>query len=106
MGKSQLFTKNGYQQSSSIQRSIVGRRILGTPEGEFVSMGVTSDGNPYSIAPGLTYSLPCVCKDGRYFIVHLKLPRATREHLRANEEELMKEREMIECLLAEDLSVS
>ena len=41
---------------------------LGTAEGDWVSMGVYSDGS-YGIAEGLIYSFPCVCKDGDWEIV-------------------------------------
>ena len=41
---------------------------LGTAEGDWVSMGVYSDGS-YGIAEGLIYSFPCVCKDGDWQIV-------------------------------------
>jgi malate dehydrogenase len=36
---------------------------LGTPEGEWVSMGIPSDGS-YGIEPGVIYGYPCTCKDG------------------------------------------
>lgn len=41
----------------------------GTKPGEYVSMGVVSDGNPYGIEGGLVYSFPCTCKDGEWSIV-------------------------------------
>jgi malate/lactate dehydrogenase len=41
---------------------------LGTAEGDWVSMGVYSDGS-YGIEKGLIYSFPCVCKDGDWQIV-------------------------------------
>ncbi|TNF07751.1 MAG: malate dehydrogenase, partial [Gammaproteobacteria bacterium] len=36
---------------------------LGSDEGDWVSMGIYSDGS-YGIAEGLIYSFPCVCKNG------------------------------------------
>ncbi|MGE3848297.1 MAG: malate dehydrogenase, partial [Gammaproteobacteria bacterium] len=42
--------------------------VLGTPEGDWVSMGIPSDGS-YGIEPGLMYSFPVTCKDGKYSIV-------------------------------------
>jgi malate dehydrogenase len=41
---------------------------MGTAAGDWVSMGVYSDGS-YGIAEGLIYSFPCVCKDGDWEIV-------------------------------------
>jgi len=37
--------------------------IIGTLPGEFVSMGVMSDGS-YGIPEGICYSFPVVCKNG------------------------------------------
>ena len=42
---------------------------VGTKPGEFVSMGVISDANPYGVAPGLNYSFPLTCKNGEWTIV-------------------------------------
>ncbi len=41
---------------------------LGTPEGDWVSMAVPSDGS-YGVPEGLISSFPCTCSDGRYEIV-------------------------------------
>src|SRR5487761_1905971 len=41
---------------------------LGTADGDWVSMGIPSDGS-YGIAPGLIYGYPVTCRDGRYAIV-------------------------------------
>ncbi|KZY39754.1 malate dehydrogenase, partial [Alcanivorax sp. HI0044] len=41
---------------------------LGTDEGDWVSMGIYSDGS-YGIQEGLIYSFPCTCKDGDWTIV-------------------------------------
>ena len=41
---------------------------LGTPEGDWVSMGIPSDGS-YDVPEGIISSFPCVCKDGDYEIV-------------------------------------
>ena len=45
---------------------------LGTDEGDWVSMGIYSDGS-YDIQEGLIYSFPCTCKDGDWTIVQLSL---------------------------------
>ena len=41
---------------------------LGTPDGDWVSMGIPADGS-YDIAEGIIYSYPCICKNGDYSIV-------------------------------------
>src|SRR3546814_5727820 len=41
---------------------------LGTPEGDWVSMGVPSDGS-YGVPEGIIAGFPCTCTDGRYEIV-------------------------------------
>jgi len=38
---------------------------LGTEEGDWVSMAIPSDGS-YDIEPGIMYSYPVTCKDGKY----------------------------------------
>ena len=58
---------------------------LGTAEGDWVSMGVYSDGS-YGIAEGLIYSFPCVCKDGDWDIVQgLELTDFSRGNMQATE---------------------
>ncbi len=42
--------------------------VSGTPEGDWVSMGVPSDGS-YGVPRGLISSFPCVCRDGDWQIV-------------------------------------
>lgn len=73
--------------------------MLGTPKGEWVSMGVVSDGS-YGIAPGLVYSFPVKCRNGTWSIVQgLKIDPASREKLQATEKELEEERQLAnECL--------
>ena len=39
---------------------------VGTKAGEYVSMGVISDGNQYGIKDGIIYSFPCICKNGEW----------------------------------------
>lgn len=71
---------------------------LGTAEGDFVSMGIPSDGS-YGIEPGVIYSYPCVCKGGKYEIVQgLEIGEFSRERMRATEKELREERAAVEHL--------
>ena len=72
---------------------------LGTAEGDWVSMGVYSDGS-YGIAEGLIYSFPCVCKDGDWEIVQgLEINGFSRAKMQATELELSEERDAVKHLL-------
>jgi malate dehydrogenase len=72
---------------------------LGTAEGDWVSMGVYSDGS-YGIAEGLIYSFPCVCKDGNWDIVQgLEINAFSEGKMRATETELAEERDAVQHLL-------
>ncbi|WP_072281327.1 malate dehydrogenase [Rappaport israeli] len=72
---------------------------LGTPENDWVSMAVPSDGS-YGIEKGLIYSFPCRCKNGDYEIVQgLELSEFSQEKMRATEQELREERDAITHLL-------
>jgi malate dehydrogenase len=72
---------------------------LGTPEGNWVSMAVPADGS-YGIEPGIIYSFPCTCRDGRFEIVQgLEIDAFSRERMSATETELREERAAVEDLL-------
>jgi malate dehydrogenase len=72
----------------------------GTPEGDWVSMAVTSDGS-YGIEPGVIYSVPCRCCEGEYQIVpDLEIDDFSRERMDATDKELREERAAVEHLLA------
>lgn len=72
---------------------------LGTPEGDWTSMGVYSDGS-YGIEEGLIYSFPCVCKDGDWEIVQgVELNDFSKEKMAATEQELKEERDGVAHLL-------
>ncbi|WP_084394256.1 MULTISPECIES: malate dehydrogenase [Henriciella] len=71
---------------------------LGTPEGEWVSMGIPSDGS-YGIEPGVIYGYPCTCKDGKYEIVQgLEINEFSRAKMDATDAELREERAAVEHL--------
>lgn len=73
--------------------------MLGTADGDWVSMSVPSDGS-YGIEPGVIFSYPCTCKDGEYEIVQgLEVDDFSRERMRATEAELREERASVEELL-------
>lgn len=70
----------------------------GTAEGDWVSMGVPSDGS-YGIAPGLIFGYPVTCRDGRYSIVQgLDISDFSRTRLSETEAELREERDAVESL--------
>ena len=74
---------------------------LGTPEGEWTSMGIPSDGS-YGIAPGVIYGYPVTCKDGKYEIVQgLEINDFSRARMDATEQELREERAAVEALFAQ-----
>ena len=73
---------------------------LGTPEGEWVSMGIPSDGS-YGIEPGVIYGYPCTCKDGKYEIVQgLEINEFSRAKMDATDAELREERAAVEHLFS------
>ncbi|HWB88867.1 MAG TPA: malate dehydrogenase [Acidimicrobiia bacterium] len=66
-----------------------------TPEGDWVSMGVPSDGS-YDVPEGLISSFPCVVRDGKWQIVQgLELDDYSRERIDASVAELERERETV-----------
>jgi len=71
---------------------------LGTPEGDWVSMGVPSDGS-YGTPEGIISSFPCVCRDGSYEIVQgLEIDAFSRARIDASTAELVSEREAVQEL--------
>jgi len=73
--------------------------ILGTPAGDWVSMGIPADGS-YGIEPGIIYSYPVRCSGGNYEIVQgLDINDFSRERMIQTEAELREERAAIEELL-------
>ncbi|MBA3564538.1 MAG: malate dehydrogenase [Gammaproteobacteria bacterium] len=72
---------------------------LGTPEGDWVSMAVPSDGS-YDIDEGVVYSFPVTCRNGDYEIVQgLDIDDFSRECMNATDKELRDERDAVRDLL-------
>jgi malate dehydrogenase len=66
--------------------------VLGTRAGEWVSMGVYSNGE-YGQPEGIVYSYPCTCKDGEWKIVQgLKNDETSRKLMAATAAELVEEK--------------
>ena len=71
---------------------------LGTPEGDWVSMAVPSDGS-YGVQEGLISSFPCVVKDGQYEIVQgLEVNEFSRAKIDASVAELADEQAAVKEL--------
>ena len=71
---------------------------LGTPEGDWVSMAIPSDGS-YGVPEGIISSFPCVCKDGKYSIVQgLDIDDFSRARIDASAAELVEERDEVKKL--------
>ena len=72
---------------------------LGIDEGGWVSMGIPSDGS-YGIEQGLVYSFPATVKNGEITVVKgLDINEFSMRKMRATEDELREEREMVKHLL-------
>ncbi len=73
--------------------------VLGTPAGDWVSMGIPSDGS-YGIPEGVIYSYPVTCKGGEYSIVQaLAIDEFSREKMSATHRELLEERDGVKDLI-------
>jgi len=73
--------------------------VSGTPDGDWVSMAIPSDGS-YGIDEGLMYSFPVTCKGGEYSIVQgLEVDDFSREKMDATLAELKEERDEVSELL-------
>jgi malate dehydrogenase len=73
--------------------------VKGTPDGDWVSMGVPSDGS-YGIPAGVIYGYPVTCKDGGYQIVQgLAINDFSRQRMDATHKELLEERDGVKELI-------
>jgi malate dehydrogenase len=67
--------------------------VLGTPEGDWVSMAVPADGS-YGIPAGVIYGFPVTCANGSYQIVQgLAINEFSRDRMGATHRELTEERD-------------
>jgi malate dehydrogenase len=72
--------------------------IMGTEEGDWVSMGVLSDGS-YGVAEDLVYSFPVKIVEGRVMIVKdLVMNEFSKQKLKLSEAELSEEKEAVKHL--------
>ena len=71
---------------------------LGTPDGDWVSMGVPSDGS-YGVQEGLLSSFPVTCSGGRWSIVQgLDIDDFSRQRIDRSVAELAEERDTVKSL--------
>ena len=73
--------------------------VHGTAQGDWVTMGVPSDGS-YGVAEGVIFGYPVTCKGGRYEVVKgIEISEFSRKRIDATLKELHEERDGIKDLL-------
>ena len=71
---------------------------LGTPAGDWVTMGIPSDGS-YGIPEGVVYGFPVTCANGSYSIVQgIEISEFSRARMDATYAELLEERDGVKHL--------
>ncbi len=97
-----IISARGASSAASAANAAIGHMrtwVMGTPPGDWTSMGVYSDGS-YGIDKGLIYSFPCVCENGDWQIVQdLNIDDFSRGRMAATEQELKEERDAVQHLL-------
>jgi malate dehydrogenase len=72
--------------------------VRGTPDGDWVSMGMPADGS-YGIAEGIITGLPCTCSGGECTVVEgLEITGFSRQRIDASVAELNEERQAVSDL--------
>jgi len=98
---SAVITAIGHSSAASAANAAIDQMrdwVLGTPDGDWVSMGVVSDGS-YGIAKDLFYSFPVTVKDGKVSIVQgLATNDFSQQKLLQTEAELKEEAELMHLL--------
>ncbi len=73
--------------------------IHGTPAGDWVTMGIPSDGS-YGIPEGVLFGYPVTCSGGKYSIVQgLNISEFSKARIKATHDELLEERNAVTHLL-------
>ena len=102
-GTAIIEARRGKSSAASAANAIINHMqdwIFGTREGDWVSMGVPSNGS-YDIPRGVIYSFPVTCQNGQYKIVEgLEISPSDREKMQKSYQELVAEQEAIKHLLA------
>jgi malate dehydrogenase len=72
--------------------------VLGTPDGDWVSMGVPADGS-YGVEEGIVAGFPCRCSGGEWSIVEgVEVTEFSRTRIDASAAELREERDAVSKL--------
>ena len=104
-----IIEARGHSSAASAAQAILNHMhdwINGTPENDWVSMGIVSDGS-YGIEKGIFYSFPVRCDYGRYQIVQgLEISEFARDRMRETERELLEEMQTVAELLPTDTEAS
>jgi len=70
--------------------------VLGTPKGDWSSMGIMTDGKTYGIPAGLMFSFPCICKNGVVTpVLGLSISKKTKARIVKTTEELQHEKSLV-----------
>jgi len=97
-----IIKARGQSSAASAANAAIGQMKAwsqGTPEGDWVSMAIPSDGS-YGIKEGLIFSYPVMVKDGQINIVQgLDFNEFSQQRLEQTEAELKEERDAIKDLL-------
>jgi malate dehydrogenase len=96
-----IIEARGASSAASAANAAIGHMrdwVFDTPEGDWVSVGVRSDGS-YGVPEGLISSFPCVARDGSWEIVRgLEIDDYSRGKIDNSVAELAEEREAVEAL--------
>ena len=101
-GTAIIEARHGKSSAASAANAIINHMqdwIFGTQEGNWVSMGVPSNGS-YGIPSGVIFSFPVTCQSGQYKIVQgLEISESDRKKMQKSYQELTAEQEAIKHLL-------
>ncbi|SNX60902.1 malate dehydrogenase (NAD) [Nitrosomonas ureae] len=101
-GAAIIEARRGKSSAASAANAIINHMqdwIFGTREGDWVSMGVSSNGC-YGIPGGVIYSFPVTCQNGQYRIVeNLETSQSDQEKMQQSYRELIAEQEAIKHLM-------
>ena len=100
----EVIAARGKSSAASAANAIVGTirsLIVPTPQGQWFSLAVPSENNPYGIPEDLVFSFPCKSQGkGDWTIVPgLQLDPFLKEKLKLTQKELMEERDLVSHLL-------
>ncbi|KAL9661408.1 hypothetical protein QQ045_026232 [Rhodiola kirilowii] len=106
----ELIKKWGRSSAASTAVSIadaIKSLVTPTPEGDWFSSGVYTNGNPYGIAEGIVFSMPCKSKgDGDYELVKdVIFDDFLRQRIAKSEAELLAEKRCVAHLTGEGIAV-